>query len=74
MTGRDRVRDPCVRFSVATMAETHPELKAVVELVKQLNPIDKVRLLERVIPDLEDAIRGADRRPLHLSYGAPADL
>ncbi|MGO9271647.1 MAG: hypothetical protein ACLQOO_15515 [Terriglobia bacterium] len=56
------------------MAETHPELKAVVELVKQLNPIDKVRLLERVIPDLEDAIRGADRRPLHLSYGAPADL
>jgi hypothetical protein len=56
------------------MAETHSELEAVVELVKQLSPIDKVRLLERVIPDLEAAIGGTERKPLRFSYGALADL
>ena len=56
------------------MAETHSELEVVVELVKQLSPIDKVRLLGRVIPDLEAAIGGAEGKPLRFSYGALADL
>jgi hypothetical protein len=56
------------------MAEPHSELEVVVEMVKQLSPIDKVRLLGRVIPDLEAAIGGAERKPLRFSYGALADL
>ena len=56
------------------MAETHSELEVVVEMVKQLSPIDKVRLLGRVILDLEAAIGGAERKPLRFSYGALADL
>ena len=56
------------------MADTHSELETVVARVKRLSPVGKVRLLGRAIPDLEGAIRGAERKPLRFSYGALADL
>jgi len=43
------------------MAEAHSELEVVAELLKQLTPIDKVRLLGGVIPDLEAATGGREK-------------
>jgi hypothetical protein len=54
------------------MAQAPPSLEEVVGLAKQLSPVDKLRLLERVIPDLEATLPAAQQRPLRSSYGALA--
>jgi hypothetical protein len=50
-------------------------LEQVVALARQLSPIDKIKLIERVIPDLEDHLRvPSPGRPLRSVYGLCADL
>ncbi len=56
------------------MARETPSLEEVVGLAKQLSPVDKLRLLERVIPDLEATLQAAPQTPLRSSHGALADL
>jgi hypothetical protein len=51
-----------------------PSLEEVVALAKQLSSVDKLRLLEQVMPDLEATLRAAQKKPLRSSYGALADL
>ncbi len=55
------------------MARATPSLEEVVGLAKQLSPVDKLRLLERVIPDLEATLQAAQKTPLRSSYGILAD-
>ena len=38
-------------------------LDAVLDLVKQLSPIDQVRLIERIAPQLEQALAGVPPQP-----------
>ena len=56
------------------MAQAPPSLEEVVALAKQLTPVDKLRLLEQVMPDLEATLRATQKMPLRSSYGALADL
>jgi hypothetical protein len=49
-------------------------LESVIELARQLNPLDKLRLVERVIPDLEPTLRASSPYPLKTYYGALSDL
>ncbi len=56
------------------MAQAPPSLEEVVQLAKQLSPVDKLRLLEQVMPDLEATLRAPQKTPLRSSYGALANL
>ena len=51
-------------------------LEHVLHLAQQLTPLDKVRLIEKVVPDLEGPVQGASTPPLRLqsAYGLCADL
>ena len=56
------------------MSQSVINLESVVELARQLNPQDKLRLVERVIPDLEPTLRASFDHPLKTYYGALSDL
>jgi hypothetical protein len=56
------------------MKQAQVVLDEVVTLARQLEPLDKVRLAERLMADLEACVQGGDRTPLHSAYGACADL
>jgi hypothetical protein len=45
-----------------------------VTLARQLSPLDKVRLVDSVIPDVEASLESADGRPLRSAYGLCSDL
>ena len=46
----------------------------IVALARQLSPVEKLHLVERVIPDLEPLVQGEQRpKPVSL-YGSLADL
>jgi len=46
----------------------------IVALAKQLNPVEKLRLVERVIPDLEALVQGGQLPKSASLYGSLADL
>ena len=55
-------------------------LQNVLHLAKQLTPIEKVQLIEKIVPDLEahlevvDTSRTSPKLPLRSVYGLCADL
>jgi hypothetical protein len=59
-----------------SMEQTRVTVEDVLELARQLSPLEKVRLLEEVIPDLESPLASLEdgKRPLLSAYGACADL
>ena len=58
------------------MAIEQVSLEQVLHLARQLSPLEKVKLIEQVIPDLENHLspQGTPRRPLRSVYGLCADL
>jgi len=58
------------------MADATITLEQVLDLARQLTPLDKVRLIEGVAPDLEAHLGAATRPrlPLQSAYGICADL
>jgi hypothetical protein len=56
------------------MKQAPVTLEEVVTLARQLSPLDKVRLVESVIPDVEASLESADGHPLRSAYGLCADL
>jgi hypothetical protein len=56
------------------MGQMNPSLEEVVGLAKQLSPADKLRLIERVIPDVEAAVEATEDKALKSLYGALAHL
>ena len=57
-----------------------PSVPHVLGLAKQLTPLEKVQLIERIIPYLEASLEGTNastsvtKRPLRSVYGLCADL
>ena len=49
-------------------------LDHILKLAKQLSPLEKVRLIERVAPDLEAPLEAASATTLQSAYGICADL
>jgi thioredoxin-like negative regulator of GroEL len=45
------------------MNPTTPELEQVVALAQNLSPLDKVRLVERLMATLEETLEEVDKRP-----------
>jgi hypothetical protein len=58
------------------MATLAPVFEDVLDLVKQLTPGQKLRLIEAVIPDLEASLQQVetDQKPLRSLYGLWKDL
>lgn len=58
------------------MNQERVTLEQVLRAAKQLTPIEKVRLMEQVMPDLEAPLEAATvpRRPLQSAYGLCTDL
>jgi|TARA_B100000315_G_C14019727_1_gene338268 hypothetical protein len=58
------------------MTAEEVSLKKVLQLARKLSPLDKVKLLEQMIPDLEAHLRSseASSHPLRSVYGLCADL
>ncbi len=56
------------------MEQAPANFEEVLRLARQLSPLDKLRLIEGVIPDLELTLQKVPRGPLRSSYGALADL
>ena len=54
--------------------ETVATLEEVVELTKQLPLLDKVRLIERIAPQIERALEAAPPPPRRSLWGLCADL
>jgi len=49
-------------------------LEDVFDLAKQLSPVDKVRLIQRVAPDIEREFTAMERTPRKSLLGLCADL
>lgn len=49
-------------------------LEDILDLVKRLSLVDKVRLIERVAPQIEQELATAQPRPRQSLYGLCADL
>lgn len=56
------------------MEQASANLEEVLRLARQLSALDKLRLIEGVIPDLELTLQKVPKGPLRPSYGALADL
>lgn len=58
------------------MSQEHITLEQVLTLAKQLTPLEKVQLIENVMPDLKATLQAVSvgRRSLHSAYGICADL
>ena len=56
------------------MADAQPNLDELVQLAKELSPADQLRLVERLLPDLETKVETVNMRPLRSSYGALRDV
>jgi hypothetical protein len=54
--------------------ETDLSFAHVLNMVKQLSPLEKVLLIKQVMPDLEASLKNAERRPLESAYGICSDL
>jgi hypothetical protein len=49
-------------------------LEEALDLVKQLSPVDKARLIERIVPDIERELKAARPAPRKSLWGLCADL
>jgi len=49
-------------------------LEEALEVVRQLSPVDKVRLIERIVPDIERELMTARPSPRKSLWGLCADL
>jgi hypothetical protein len=49
-------------------------LEEALALVKQLSPLDKARLIERIVPDIERELKTARSTPRKSLWGLCADL
>lgn len=56
------------------MEQAPANFEEVLRLARQLSPLDKLRLIEGVIPELETAVKTAKTKPLKSLYGALAHL
>ena len=58
------------------MAQERVTLEQVLTLAKQLTPLEKVQLIENVMPDLKASLQAVSvsRRSLRSAYGICADL
>jgi hypothetical protein len=56
------------------MEQVPANFEEVLRLARQLSPLDKLRLIEGVIPELEAAVKTGKPKPLKSLYGALADL
>ena len=58
------------------MATQDPRFEAVLSLVKQLTPGQKLRLIEAIVPDLEEPLQRAQEgeKPLRSLYGLWKDF
>jgi len=58
------------------MADATITLEQVLDLARQLTPLEKVRLIKGIVPDLEAPLSAATRSslPLQSAYGICADL
>jgi hypothetical protein len=56
------------------IAHAAPSLEMVLDLAKQLSPADQLRLVGRVIPDLERKLEDDPEKPLTSLCGALAHL
>ena len=51
------------------MSENTPTFQNVIESAKQLSPVDKLRLIEGLLPDLEASIKSSDTPGFQSLYG-----
>ena len=49
-------------------------LEEALDLVKQLSPVDKARLIERIVPDIERELTATQPAPRKSLWGLCADL
>ena len=58
------------------MALQEPTFEDILQLVKQLTPGQKLRLIEAIVPDLEEPLRQAEgsKQPLQSLYGLWKDF
>jgi hypothetical protein len=58
------------------MATQEPTFEQVLRLVKQLTPGQKLRLIEAIVPDLEEPLQRAEggEKPLRSLYGLWKDF
>ncbi len=49
-------------------------LEEALEVVRRLSPVDKVRLIERIVPDIERELMTARSAPRRSLWGLCADL
>ena len=58
------------------MATQEPTFEAVLSLARQLTPVQKLRLIEAIVPDLEEPLRRAEEgeKPLRSLYGLWKDF
>ena len=49
-------------------------LEEALDLVKQLSPVDKARLIERIVPDIERELTAIQPAPRKSLWGLCADL
>jgi hypothetical protein len=56
------------------VSEAKVSLKQVLERTQHLSAVERLRLVELVIPDLEVTLAAASKKPLRASYGVLADL
>ena len=49
-------------------------LEEALDVVKQLSPVDKARLIERIVPDIERELAAMPPAPRKSLYGLCADL
>jgi hypothetical protein len=49
-------------------------LEQALDVVKQLSPVDKARLIERIVPDIERELAAMPSSPRTSLYGLCADL
>ena len=49
-------------------------LKEALDVVKQLSPVDKARLIEQIVPDIERELVAIPPAPLKSLWGLCADL
>jgi hypothetical protein len=58
------------------MATQDPRFEEVLSLAKQLTPGQKLRLIEAIVPDLEEPIQRAEKeeKPLRSLYGLWKDF
>ncbi len=51
------------------------KLQRIVELAKQLSPLEKIQLIEQVLPDLEEPLKtNSEESTLLSAYGSLVDL